>query len=240
MEFQGWQERTVANIQRLKQALGTTRKREQILARIMGWAQELRKHLDEVIVTRLPQFRDVVETQHDSSAERSSMAAKDQETLADAHDEHAGWAAANAFNPVPGLDVGLDLQLLNSLSRSLAAAYGLSEEQSTAHRMTYPAVHQFLERIAPRLAQGTVAVALRSVGLELLARETAKWVPLAGNMVAAVIGYRLVRRFGENLRCQYEASALRRNAAIRQATHSEHASGQVVDWSGCCAGGAAG
>ena len=213
--------RTTEQVQRWKNRLGNSSERGDVFSRIKQKARQLRHRLDEVIVTRLPQFRDVVEAPSTSLPAPPQLKSEGKSIWEDKRgaaerliEDHAGWSVANAFNPVPGLDIGLDLQILNSLCRSLAGAYDLGQEQtavladrSLTHRLSYPALHQMIERATPRLAQGALAVALRRVGLDLAVREVSKWVPLAGSVVSAAIGYRMVRRFGESFREECEACA---------------------------------
>ncbi|CEF49314.1 unnamed protein product [uncultured bacterium] len=42
---------------------------------------------------------------------------------------YAILAAANAFNPIPGLDVGVDVGVLALMANKVVAAYGLTDEQ---------------------------------------------------------------------------------------------------------------
>jgi hypothetical protein len=127
---------------------------------------------------------------------------------------YAGLAAANALNPVPGLDVGVDLGILTALSRHVVAAYGLTEEQVEAlHRqahlrgMAYKGVKEVAERLAPYLTEKFAVSALRRMGAEVLVRNTSKWVPFVGTLVSAGLGYKLAYHFGEVLIDDCEAAA---------------------------------
>src|SRR5262249_3933586 len=42
---------------------------------------------------------------------------------------HTGLAAANALNPLPGLDVSVDLGILTAMNRYIISTYGLSKDQ---------------------------------------------------------------------------------------------------------------
>src|SRR5262249_6163334 len=119
---------------------------------------------------------------------------------------HAALAAANAFNPLPGLDIGIDLGILSSLARSLAAIYELGEdrfEDVERHLQSDVVALNVLqlsaESLTPLVVRKALATTLPQLGLELVARETTKWVPVAGSAVAAGIGYRMFQRFGAHL-----------------------------------------
>ena len=45
---------------------------------------------------------------------------------------HAGLAAANALNPIPGLDISVDLGILATMNRYVISTYGLTQDQIQA------------------------------------------------------------------------------------------------------------
>ncbi len=112
-------------------------------------------------------------------------------------------AAAAGAVPVPGLDWAVDAALLSRLVPQINARFGLSPMQ--------------IERLAPRQREqvqkavamvGSVLVgkfiskelmlrAAQIVGVRLTAAQAAKFVPLAGQAVAALVGYSAVRYLGE-------------------------------------------
>jgi uncharacterized protein (DUF697 family) len=174
-------------------------------ARLMNTAaealQRLRDRLDDVIRTRLPNWcRDAIgrDGEPGPSAADTSPAQKRQEAE-QIIDRYAGLVAANAFNPIPVLDVGIDVRLLTAMSAALAAAYGLGQDQTRAPDYESQALHQAAER--------TIAGLLPRLGLELVARESSKWIPFIGSVVAARMGYRMACRFGEKVVQECEAEA---------------------------------
>jgi hypothetical protein len=196
--------------------------------------QRWRRELDRVIVTRLPQFRDVVEETPEpeeaaGDTDGSSASACLEEPTAEADaalfdrrreaaqviDNHSWLAAANALNPILGLDIKIDLTIFASLARSVGAVYNLSEEQVQALQDRSEAqlseesdtFHHLARRLAPFVTSRASALALRRIGLELAAREATKWVPAIGSVVAASIGYCMISRTGEQLREECEEAA---------------------------------
>jgi hypothetical protein len=132
--------------------------------------------------------------------------------------DQCSWlAAANALNPIPGLDIKIDLSIFAYLTRTVGAAYNLGEEQieellaSSEARLleNYDPVQYLAKRLAPYTAGRATALALRHIGLEILAREATKWMPAVGSVIAASIGYTMIYRTGEQLRqeCEKAASA---------------------------------
>ena len=111
-------------------------------------------------------------------------------------------AAASAV-PVPGLDWAVDAALLSRLVPAINAEFGLTPQQLDA----LPAHKR--EQVQKALAMvGSVLVGklitrdlvLRMAtraGMRMTARQATKYVPLAGQAVAAVMGYTALRYLGE-------------------------------------------
>lgn len=104
-------------------------------------------------------------------------------------------AAASSLIPIPGIDLATDLTVMTHLIRRINTEFGLDEAQ--IGRLSGPQqalVQQLLAR-----AGGTLAVRLTTpallgrilglVGIRLTAMEAARFVPVAGQIVAAGIGY---------------------------------------------------
>jgi hypothetical protein len=127
---------------------------------------------------------------------------------------HAGLAAANSLNPIPGLDIGVDLGILTAMSRYVISTYGFSKDQVDALKgqanqraKVTQAVREVAERLAPYLTERFVLAALRQMGMEVVLRNSSKWVPFIGTLVSAGLGYKLTYHFGEKLLADCEEAA---------------------------------
>jgi uncharacterized protein (DUF697 family) len=112
----------------------------------------------------------------------------------------AGFASAV---PVPGLDWAVDAALLSRLLPKINAEFGLSAEQLDRLDPTKR------EKVQKAIAlTGTVLVgkfitkdlvlkAAKMIGVRLTAVQAAKFVPLAGQAVSAMVGYAAIRYLGE-------------------------------------------
>jgi hypothetical protein len=111
-------------------------------------------------------------------------------------------AVASAV-PVAGLDWAVDAALLSRLIPAINAQFGLTPaqlDQLPAHKR---------EQVQKALAMvGSVVIGkfvtrdlvlrmAQTVGKRLTARQAAKYVPLAGQAVAAIMGYTALRYLGE-------------------------------------------
>ena len=119
---------------------------------------------------------------------------------------YAGLAAANALNPIPGLDVSVDVGLLTTMARQVISTYGLRKEQieslqgqAKLRTVVYRGIHQIADRFSPYLTEKFMLAALRRAGVEVMVQNTSKWVPIVGTAISAGIGYHLASRFGKQL-----------------------------------------
>ncbi len=111
-------------------------------------------------------------------------------------------AAASAV-PVPGVDWLVDAALLSRLIPEINAEFGLSPTQ--LDRLT-PGKREKVQKavamvgsvlIGKFITRDLVVRAAQHVGVRLTAKQVAKYVPLAGQAVAAALGYTAVRYLGE-------------------------------------------
>lgn len=112
-------------------------------------------------------------------------------------------AAAASAVPVPGLDWAVDAALLSRLVPAINAEFGLTPAQLdklTPHKreQVQKAVALVGSVLIGRLiTKDLVLRAARTVGVRMTTKQAAKYVPLAGQAVAAVMGYTAIRYLGE-------------------------------------------
>jgi hypothetical protein len=111
-------------------------------------------------------------------------------------------AAASAV-PVPGLDWAVDAALLSRIVPAINAEFGLTPAQLDA----LPAHKR--EQVQKALAMvGSVVVGklitrdlvirmAQSVGKRITVKQAAKYVPVAGQAISAIMGYAALRYLGE-------------------------------------------
>lgn len=112
-------------------------------------------------------------------------------------------AAAASAVPVPGLDWMVDAAMLSKLIPEINREFGLTPQQ--------------LDRLEPRkrdqvqkavtmvgsvligkfISRDLVIKAATKIGVRLTTKQVAKYVPLAGQIVSAAVGYAAIRYFGE-------------------------------------------
>ena len=112
-------------------------------------------------------------------------------------------AAAASAVPVPGLDWAVDAALLSRLLPQINAEFGLSAAQidhldPNKRELVQLAVSLVGSVLIGKLITRELVIrATQTVGLRLTTKQAAKYVPLAGQAVAATIGYATLRYLGE-------------------------------------------
>ena len=112
-------------------------------------------------------------------------------------------AAAASMVPVPGLDWAVDAALLSRLIPQISAEFGLSAEQldqldPKKREQVQKAVGLVGSVLIGKMITREVVIRLtQSMGLRFTTKQVAKYVPLAGQALAATLGYATLRYLGE-------------------------------------------
>lgn len=110
----------------------------------------------------------------------------------------AGSSAVNAINPVPGLDVAVDLSLLLALFRRIRSSYGLTDERLHAKDFATPTLAQLAHNVIKYGAEDGIVLLLKKFAGQVLTREVTKWIPLIGQAIAASAGYGITLAAGKS------------------------------------------
>jgi hypothetical protein len=111
-------------------------------------------------------------------------------------------AAANTV-PVPGLDWAVDAALLTRLLPEINAQFGLTPEQLERlprhqREQVHKAVSVVGSMVIGKLVTRDLVIRLaRTLGLRMTGKQAAKYVPIAGQAAAALMGYAALRYLGE-------------------------------------------
>ncbi len=111
---------------------------------------------------------------------------------------HAIMAAANGMNPIPGLDISVDLSILVAMVNKIKAIYHIHDQPSVdATSLRNKAL---AGRAATLAAKYGTPIAVEGVMRQFAKREAgktvAKWFPVVGQIVAGSLGYLLTYRLG--------------------------------------------
>ena len=111
-------------------------------------------------------------------------------------------SAGVAAVPIPGLDVISDLRLFAQLIEDINEAFGLSQEQIERmhpkfRMIAYQAAVGIGSMLVGKVVTREVLMhVLRKVGVKTAAKQAARFVPLAGQLASAGIGFLAFRQLG--------------------------------------------
>ena len=116
-------------------------------------------------------------------------------------EKHVAFAsavsAANALNPIPGLDIAVDLGVILRLFNEVKESFGLTDDVLMQVQNFAPGLAGMANNIIRFAAKEGVILLLRQfVGKEAL-KEFAKYIPLIGQVIAMGAGYAITTNAGK-------------------------------------------
>jgi uncharacterized protein (DUF697 family) len=112
-------------------------------------------------------------------------------------------AGAASAVPVPGLDWAVDAAMLSKLIPEINKEFGLTPQQlDTLNPKKREQVQIAVTMVGSVLigkliSRELVIAAATKIGMRLTTKQLAKYVPFAGQIVAATVGYAAIRYLGE-------------------------------------------
>ena len=112
-------------------------------------------------------------------------------------------SAGASVVPIPGVDVAVDIGVLMSMIEDINAAFGLTPEQieQLAPRRkvyAYKAVMAVGSAMVGRVVTRELVIRLlKTVGVRLTAKQAARAVPIAGQVVAASLSFAALKYLGD-------------------------------------------
>ena len=107
----------------------------------------------------------------------------------------AATSAGVSVIPLPGLDIAADVGLLMKLLPAINRKFGLSPEQIAEldperKALVYALIKRGGKSLVGRVITKEIVVAvLKRVGVQMTAKQAAKYVPFAGQVAAAFLGF---------------------------------------------------
>ena len=112
-------------------------------------------------------------------------------------------SAGAAVIPVPFLDVVIDVGILSQLIPEINARFGLSPEQVSVYDPETKQIHwqelrkRGLEFSGLVVARTAVKKSLNNVAAKVITKQVTKFIPLGGQLVAASLGYFVMKKVAE-------------------------------------------
>ncbi|WP_289136339.1 hypothetical protein [uncultured Brevibacillus sp.] len=114
----------------------------------------------------------------------------------------ASASGASSFVPVPGADVAGDVALLMTLIPAITKKFGLSDEQvQSLDPVTRQIIHAAIKKagstfVGKVLTKELIMIALKKVGARVAAKSVLKFIPIAGQIASAAIGFGAMKLMG--------------------------------------------
>src|SRR5436190_17660621 len=137
------------------------------------------------------------------------MLPKDDKHLNKAREEcramvlrRAATSAGASVIPLPGIDIAADVGLLMKLLPAINRKFGLTPEQieklePERRLVVYALINRGGKSLVGRMiTKKLVLLALKRVGIRMTARQAAKYLPFAGQIASAFLGFRAMMYIG--------------------------------------------
>jgi uncharacterized protein (DUF697 family) len=113
-------------------------------------------------------------------------------------------SGGSALIPVPGIDIAVDVGMLLDLIPAINRKFGLTPEQLDELDPKHKAhVYKMIQTISATLVgvvitERLVVAALKKVGIRMAVKQVAKYIPFAGQAVAAALSFAAMRYVGNS------------------------------------------
>lgn len=113
-------------------------------------------------------------------------------------DSYAYMCALNGINPIPGVDVGIDIGILNKLMDEIRIVFGLDDEEKLEkYKFMLPAAKGLVEKVLQyTTVYGTTNV-IKKMALQFIGKKPLKVVPFVGQAISAISGYMMTQYLGK-------------------------------------------
>lgn len=112
-------------------------------------------------------------------------------------------SAGATLIPIPGVDMLMDVSVLIKMMEQINQEFGLTADQierlpQTEKLLVYEAINWAGVLLVGKVISVPLATAtLKSLGLKISTKQTAKWIPLVGQAASMALGYGTLRYLGQ-------------------------------------------
>jgi len=102
----------------------------------------------------------------------------------------------NGINPIPGVDIGVDVGILLTLFMQIRKSYGLTEEKLKLNEGLIPTIAPLVNNIIKYGSKEGIVYLLKTFASREIVKSVSKYIPFVGQAIAASIGYGITRSAG--------------------------------------------
>lgn len=108
----------------------------------------------------------------------------------------AASSAANALNPIPGVDIAVDISILLKLFDEIRNAYGITEDKLRNYMTALPLMQKSFNEIISYSTKEGILLLLKRFASRQTTKSITKYIPFVGQAIAAGIGYAITSNAG--------------------------------------------
>lgn len=117
-------------------------------------------------------------------------------------DMYAYAAAANGLNPLPGVDISVDLGVFYSMLKDIRETFGIRDEQKIKrYEILGPTAKKLIDEVCQYMVENYANKLLmelaKAFGKKFTEKQFTKLIPLVGNVASALLGAAMTRKVGE-------------------------------------------
>jgi small GTP-binding protein len=133
--------------------------------------------------------------------------------------QHAVLAAANGVNPIPGVNVAVDLGNVITMLHRVSTAYGIDEIAKAKVLGKPPTWLLAARNLLQMLPADAVLSLLRTAGGPVLLQQVGRYVPVFGMIISSGLGFVIVRHVGQQfLEESHQAAEEYLKASLQETT----------------------
>ena len=113
---------------------------------------------------------------------------------------YAAAAGANALNPIPGVDVGLDMKVVLAMTERIRKTYGLDDPMKWDQYIEQwgAVAKECLDKIINYASEKGLLIVLEQLGKRYALEKASKYIPWLGQTIACGAAYFMVYELGKS------------------------------------------
>lgn len=110
---------------------------------------------------------------------------------------YAAMGALNGLNPVPGVNVGVDVGICHKMMADIREEFGLTEAMRVRLR-SYEMLVPLINTVFGHATQAGVSVLLKELLQDTTSHTVLSLIPIIGQGISAGLGFVVIRKLGSN------------------------------------------
>ena len=108
-------------------------------------------------------------------------------------------SAVNGLNPIPGVDISVDLGIFWQLMSEIRKIFDLDDEEKLNKYLQIlgPAAKKLVDEVLAYFTKDGIIVVLKQLGMKYARQKASKYIPGVGMVMSSVLGYYMTKELGE-------------------------------------------